>query len=92
MLPWWTTLPPSETLLATERWPAVPGDEEIELRVTADERFRVLLVARTRDAVRACFETYVTTHPAVRAVRLVDADDQPVASLVVGASGARWIG
>lgn len=96
MLPWWTTLPPTETLLAAERWPEVdliPDTRRVlEIQVTADERFRVLLVARTRDTVRACFEKYVSKHPAIVALRLLDGDGEPVATLVSDPAGAHWVG
>ncbi len=92
MLPWWTTLPPCETLVAAERWLDDPPGAAVEIRVTADERFRVLLVARTRDTVRACFDKYVSKHPAVGALHLLDGDGEPVATLVADPTGSRWLG
>lgn len=87
VLPWWSALPPVETLLDDARWPTAPTGPVIELRVTADERFRLRGLHGTRDALRAHFEKYVSKHPGVEALRLLDDTDQPVVILVADDRG-----
>lgn len=93
VLPWWTALPSVETLLADERWPApAAGARVLDLRVTADERFRVLGLPRTRDALRARFEKYVSKYPAIEALRLLDDGGEAVFTLVAEAGVIRLAG
>jgi len=88
VLPWWETLPAVETLLDDGRWPAPIGGE-LELELTADERFRVLRVDRTRDQLRVQFEKYLSKHPGARTLRLV-ADGEVVATLAMRAGDVAW--
>jgi hypothetical protein len=93
VLPWWSALPPVETLLADDRWPApAPGAQGLDLAISADERFRVLGLPRTRDAVRARFEKYVSKHPGVEMLRLIDADGEAVVTLVADSGQIRLAG
>jgi hypothetical protein len=93
VLPWWSALPSVETLLAEERWPPpAAGQHALELRVTADERFRVLGLPRTRDGLRARFEKYVSKHPAVDTLRLVDDRGEAVVTLVAERGTIRLAG
>jgi hypothetical protein len=95
VLPWWSALPAVETLLDDSRW-TVPGvdldAETVEIRVTADERFRILGLPRTRDALHDRFERYVQAYPRVRTLRLVDADGDAVFTLVAEAGQVRLAG
>lgn len=92
VLPWWSALPPVETLLADERWPApAPEARSLDLAISADERFRVLGLPRTRDALRARFEKYLSKHPGVEMLRLVH-DGEAVFTLVADAGQIRLAG
>jgi hypothetical protein len=91
VLPWWSALPSIETLLDDARWTA-PIGPTLELRVTPDERFRLLGLPRTRDAVRARFEKYLSKHPEVETLRLVDDDGEAVVILVADQGSIRLAG
>ncbi|MCB9564848.1 MAG: hypothetical protein H6709_18860 [Kofleriaceae bacterium] len=89
LLPWWQTLPPAETLLDDARWPApAPGVRVLEVAVTADERFRVHHIQRTRDQILKRFAKHVSKHPAVRAVRFVDEAGEVFATCAAAAGPA----
>lgn len=91
VLPWWSALPAVETLLDDARW-GEPAAGVLELRVTPDERFRLLGLPRTRDAVRARFEKYLSKHADQPIeLRLCD-DDGVVLSLVSDAGAVRLAG
>ena len=93
VLPWWRALPAVETLLADERWPApAPGARRLDLAISADERFRVLGLPRTRDAVRARFEKYVSKYAEVEMLRLVDDDGDAVVTLIADSGNIRLAG
>lgn len=92
VLPWWETLPAVETLLDDARWPP-PVAGELELRLTADERFRVLRVDRTRDQLQARFENYLSKYPGARTLTLISSlgsEDEVVATLAVHAGVTQW--
>jgi hypothetical protein len=93
VLPWWSALPAVETLLDDARW-TTPGAEAhtVEIRVTADERFRILGLPRTRDALHDRFERYTQRYPQVRTLRLVDADGEACFTLVAEAGQVRLAG
>ena len=59
-------------------------------QLTADERFRVLRVDRTRDQLRAHFENYLSKYPEARTLRLIS-DEEVVVTLAVHAGAIRWI-
>ncbi len=88
VLPWWETLPVAETLLDDARWPAPIGGE-LEVELTADERFRVLRVDRTRDQLRAHFENYLSKYPVARVARLMS-DGDVVATITLHAGAVRF--
>lgn len=93
VLPWWSALPSVETLLAEERWPAPPpGSDRLDIAISADERFRVLGLPRTRDAIRARFEKYLSKHPGVEMLRLIDDDGEAVVTLVADSGQIRLAG
>ena len=83
VLPWWCALPTVETLLDDARWPP-PADATVaqDIRVNADERFRIQGLPRTRDAVRARFEKQVSKYPWLESLRLVGEDGAVVFALV----------
>jgi hypothetical protein len=91
VLPWWGALPSIETLLDEARW-TEPSGPVLELRVTPDVRFRLLGLPRTRDAVRARFEKYLSKHPGVETLRLVDDAGEVVVSLVAAQGSIRLAG
>jgi hypothetical protein len=92
VLPWWTALPVVETLLADDRWPPAPDARIVEIAITPDERFRVLGLPRTRDALRARFEKYVSKHAAVDTLRLLDDAGDAVFTLIAEAGHIRLAG
>jgi hypothetical protein len=93
VLPWWSALPSVETLIAEERWPApAPGAHRLDIAISADERFRVLGLPRTRDAIRARFEKYLSKHPGVEMLRLVDDDGDAVVTLVADSGQIKLAG
>lgn len=88
VLPWWSALPASETLLDDARW-GDPAGDTLAIRISADERFRVLGLPRTRDAVRARFEKYLSKRPGVDRLVLIDEHGEAVFSLVCESGGVR---
>jgi hypothetical protein len=90
VLSWWRALPAVETLLEDARW-GEPEVDTLEIRMTPDERFRLLGLPRTRDAIRARFEKYLSKHPEVECLRLVD-DEGLVLSLVADDGAVRLAG
>jgi hypothetical protein len=91
VLPWWRALPAVETLLDDARWPA-PIDGLLAIEVGADERFRLLGLPRTRDALRARFEKYVSKHADAHALHLLDEHGEIVLALVSEAGAIRLAG
>jgi len=93
VLPWWSALPSVETLLADDRWPAPPpGARRLDVAISADERFRVLGLPRTRDVVRARFEKYLSKYPDVEELRLIDGEGEAVVTLVADSGHIRLAG
>ena len=93
VLPWWQALPAVETVLDDARWTApASGARSLDLALRADERFRVLGLPRTRDAIRARFEKYLSKHPQVEVLRLLDEDGTPVFTLIADAGVVRLAG